>query len=78
MFGSDGYRNQSCNEYCSFFYNGRIKYRQLFKMDGGCHLNRDIPQLIKEAGFVMEELNTRYIPGPKIASYHYWGVARII
>ena len=41
---------------------------------GGCLLNRDIPALLEAAGF-KPEVQSRYIPGPKIFSYHYWGEA---
>ena len=40
---------------------------------GGCNLNRDIPKLIEEGGYKINELNKGYIPGPKFISYHYWG-----
>ena len=42
---------------------------------GGCHLNRDIPLLLKEAGF-QTQLESSYIPGPRVVSYHYWGQAQ--
>jgi ubiquinone/menaquinone biosynthesis C-methylase UbiE len=39
------------------------------KIAGGCHLNRDIPRLIK----TMEQM---YLPStPKFAGYNYWGTA---
>jgi len=41
---------------------------------GGCHLDRDIPALLREAGFV-PKVQSRYLPGPKFLSYHYWGEA---
>ena len=44
------------------------------KVAGGCRLNRDIPALLEESGF-RPEVQSRYIPGPKILSYHYWGEA---
>ena len=40
---------------------------------GGCNLNRNIPNLIEESGYKIDELNQGYIPGPKFISYHYWG-----
>ena len=46
------------------------------KLAGGCHLDRDIPALLREAGFTVEQLEQRYLPGPKILTYNYWGVAR--
>lgn len=44
------------------------------KVAGGCLLNRDIPSLLGEAGF-HPNVQSSYIPGPKILSYHYWGEA---
>jgi ubiquinone/menaquinone biosynthesis C-methylase UbiE len=42
---------------------------------GGCRLDRDIPALLLEAGF-RPDLQSRYLPGPRFVSYHYWGEAR--
>jgi SAM-dependent methyltransferase len=45
---------------------------------GGCHLSRDIPALIKTAGFSIDTLDTMYLPkSPKWAAYNYWGAARV-
>ena len=42
----------------------------------GCHVTRDIPSLISEGGFKVEEIETGYIaPFPKCGSYCFWGVA---
>ena len=41
---------------------------------GGCMLDRDIPALLEEAGF-QPDVQSLYLPGPKILSYHYWGKA---
>jgi ubiquinone/menaquinone biosynthesis C-methylase UbiE len=41
---------------------------------GGCTLDRDIPAILKEAGFD-PQVQSMYIPGPRFASYHYWGEA---
>jgi len=47
-------------------------------MAGGCHLNRDIPELIVSAGFRFKTLDQMYLPStPKFAGYNYWGVAVI-
>ncbi|WP_435949590.1 class I SAM-dependent methyltransferase [Psychrobacter sp. DM8] len=43
---------------------------------GGCHLNRDIPALLRAGGFVVEDLTTQYLPGPKPMTYVYSGSAR--
>ncbi|GAM96956.1 SAM-dependent methyltransferase PA0798 [alpha proteobacterium U9-1i] len=46
---------------------------------GGCHLSRDIPALIRSAGFTIDKLETMYLPkSPKWAGYNYWGSARAI
>jgi ubiquinone/menaquinone biosynthesis C-methylase UbiE len=42
---------------------------------GGCHLNRKIDDLLSEAGFRVEGLQTGYIPGPKIMTFLYEGAA---
>lgn len=44
------------------------------KLAGGCQLDRDIPALLVQAGF-RPEVQSRYLPGPKILSFHYWGEA---
>ena len=44
-------------------------------MCGGCNLNRDINQLIREAGFKPEDMTAEYVPGPRWASFMYWGSA---
>ena len=42
---------------------------------GGCHLSRQVDQLIAGAGFRINELETVYLPGPKFATFTYRGVA---
>ena len=42
---------------------------------GGCRLNLQIPELIEQGGFNIRTLDTKYIHGPKFASYNYWGTA---
>ena len=42
---------------------------------GGCHLGRDIPALLQEGGFKLPEPHTRYLPGPRPFTFHYWGEA---
>jgi ubiquinone/menaquinone biosynthesis C-methylase UbiE len=46
------------------------------QVSGGCNLNRDIPRLITDGGFAIEQLDAMYIPGYKLESYNYWGVAK--
>jgi SAM-dependent methyltransferase len=45
---------------------------------GGCHLTRDIERLVSGAGFAIDELDRRYLPGPGIGrpwTYVYAGGA---
>lgn len=44
---------------------------------GGCNLNRDIPIILNENGFKINQLETMYLPGWKPASFNYWGKAEI-
>lgn len=44
---------------------------------GGCHLNRDMPKLIEQAGFEIEEMETEYLPkSPRWLGYLFIGTAR--
>ena len=43
---------------------------------GGCNMNRDIPALLNDAGFEIEEDNRMYVPGIRALSYNFWGSAR--
>lgn len=45
------------------------------KVAGGCHLDRDMPALLATAGFRCDRLETRYLPGPRILTFTYWGEA---
>ena len=46
------------------------------KVAGGCNINREVPLALEEAGFVLGELDTMYLPQtPKIAAFQYWGYA---
>ena len=42
---------------------------------GGCNLNREILDLIRQGGFKLIEHDEMYVPGPKFASYTFWGSA---
>jgi len=47
------------------------------RIAGGCHLNRDIPTLIRSAGLSIETMDEMYLPStPKFAGYNYWGSCR--
>lgn len=39
------------------------------RLAGGCHLCRDVPALLRHAGFDIELLEQRYVKGPKPWSY---------
>ena len=43
---------------------------------GGCHLTRRIDQLIRDAGFSIDELENEYLKGPRPLTYTYCGRAR--
>lgn len=48
------------------------------KIAGGCNLNRDIPSLIGQGGFEIDEVQEMYLPSsPRFASYNYWGTASL-
>ena len=42
---------------------------------GGCHLDRDVPALLADAGLIVDTLDTGYIPGPKPLTWHFRGRA---
>lgn len=44
---------------------------------GGCNLNKDIPAIINDSGFQINNIDSMYIPGWKPASFNYWGSAGI-
>lgn len=45
------------------------------RIAGGCNMNRDIPSLLEAGGFRMVSDERMYIPGVKVLSYNYWGIA---
>ena len=45
------------------------------KIAGGCNLNRPIPDCLQKGGFKIQEIDTKYLPGPKFAGFNYWGIA---
>jgi|SRR5579885_123981 len=46
------------------------------RVGGGCHLNRTISELIEDAGFRIEQIETGYMRGPKPMTFMYEGAAR--
>ena len=48
------------------------------KIAGGCNLHRPIPDYLRQGGFAIEQMETRYLPStPKFAGFNYWGVCKI-
>jgi ubiquinone/menaquinone biosynthesis C-methylase UbiE len=45
------------------------------RLGGGCNLNKNIPLIIEKNGFKIKNLEKKYIPGWKPASFNYWGIA---
>jgi ubiquinone/menaquinone biosynthesis C-methylase UbiE len=45
------------------------------RLSGGCNLNRAIPDLLGAAGFTLAELESMYLPGPRLLTFTYWGSA---
>ena len=43
---------------------------------GGCNLNRDIPDLLSDGGFAIDDMEQMYLPNtPRFAGFNYWGRA---
>ncbi len=50
------------------------------RVAGGCHLTRDVPEMLRAAGFELERLDADYLPAPRPArpwTYVVDGVARV-
>ncbi|MDP3856993.1 MAG: class I SAM-dependent methyltransferase [Stagnimonas sp.] len=45
------------------------------RIAGGCQLHRDVPQLLKDGGFRVQEMERKYLPGPRPWTYLYAGSA---
>lgn len=45
------------------------------RVAGGCHLNRPMATMIRDAGFAIDDLRTEYIPGPRPLTFMYEGTA---
>lgn len=43
----------------------------------GCNLNRKVPECLEQGGFKIQQLDSGFIKGPKIATFNYWGSAEI-
>ena len=47
------------------------------RLAGGCHLNRPIAQLVSEAGFRIDQVETGYMTGPRPLTFMYEGRATV-
>ena len=44
---------------------------------GGCHINRNMPEIIRAGGFRIDDLQEMYLPStPRIAGFNVWGMAQ--
>jgi hypothetical protein len=79
--------NQTCSQakwsshFCGTWSRSRLwqdRLTPLWKWIGvGCHLNRNIDELIEAAGFRISELKASYLPGPRVITYTYHGIVEI-
>jgi ubiquinone/menaquinone biosynthesis C-methylase UbiE len=46
------------------------------RIAGGCHLDRKMDNLVRDAGFELSEIRTKYARGPRAFTYMYEGRAR--
>ena len=44
-------------------------------MAGGCHLTRDVPALLRSSGFRIDDMDRRYLKGPRPLTFNTRGVA---
>lgn len=66
----------SSDKFVSFIQNSTDFFYP--KISGGCHTNRNIEKLLKNAGFNFINLDNIYLPGTqKFLGYNYWGKAKI-
>lgn len=43
---------------------------------GGCHLNRNIPELLRQSGFSVQRMQSGYLPSmPRVAGFNFRGAA---
>ncbi|MBL8489423.1 MAG: methyltransferase domain-containing protein [Rhodocyclaceae bacterium] len=46
------------------------------RLGGGCHLDRDVPGLLRQGGFSTRSLDVGYLSGLRFASFNYLGSAK--
>ena len=71
------FRTAACLRFASLQVLAQCRLEPLNKrLAGGCHLTRRIAELIGQAGFVIEQLDTYYFKGePKPFAYTFEGRA---
>ena len=42
---------------------------------GGCHLNRPVDALVRDAGFAIQKLDAGYMGAPRFLAFMYEGIA---
>ena len=45
------------------------------RFTGGCHLNRKMDDLVRDAGFTLTDVRTQYVPGPRAFTFMFEGRA---
>lgn len=49
------------------------------RLAGGCHLTRDIPEVLTSSGYVIDRMEQMYLPKtPRFAGFNVWGEARAV
>jgi ubiquinone/menaquinone biosynthesis C-methylase UbiE len=49
------------------------------RLFGGCHVNRDVVEMLGTAGFSSDDVESMYLPKtPRIAGFNVWGSASVI
>jgi ubiquinone/menaquinone biosynthesis C-methylase UbiE len=46
------------------------------RFTGGCHLNRKMDDLVRDAGFTLVDMRTEYVSGPRAFTFMYEGKGR--
>lgn len=41
------------------------------RVSGGCHLDRNMDELVRAAGFRLDDVETGYMNGPKLMTFMY-------